>query len=126
MTVESEKMQNIMALLGGLVVAGVILVFTFKALNNLGLSDRKGIATVMDKKYQPQRTIYVMNATTKTLSVPQIEPEKFLLRLKVDDKVNEFDAGKEIYNSINLNDKVHVTYKRLRLTGGISVTGVTR
>jgi len=126
MTIESDKLQNIMALLGGLVVAGVILVFLFKALNNFGLSERKGIATVMDKKYQPQRTIYVMNATTKTLSVPQIEPEKFLLRLQVDDKVDDFDAGKDSYNLINLNDKVHVTYKRLRLTGGISVTGVTR
>jgi hypothetical protein len=126
MSIRSKILDNIIYLPGILFIAGVPIYHLFHALNCSGIQEQKGTAIVVEKIYQPQSTTYNLNVTTQTFSVPVIVPEKHLLRLRVENKEDDFQVSKDIYNSVSPPVKVQVTYKQLRLTGGVSVTGVIR
>jgi hypothetical protein len=123
----SFEARNIMVLLGGLILAGVVLYFMFNALNRYGLAGQKGTAIVVGKTFQPMRRIDIpQNINGRTVWVKQFEPDTYLLKLRVEDGETEFKVGKDLFDAVNSRDEVRVTYTRLRLTGGLSVTGVMR
>jgi hypothetical protein len=66
------------------------------------------------------------NINGRTVWVKQFEPDTYLLKLRVEDGETEFKVGKDLFDAVNSRDEVRVTYTRLRLTGGLSVTGVMR
>jgi hypothetical protein len=120
MSVGAEKSLDLMTILGGLILVCVILFFVFKAINRSGMAEQRGTATVIKKDFLAQRQDHLPNG------IINVEPDRYQLRLRVEDKEGEFNASKDIYDSVRPNDKVQVTYKRLRATNGIAITEVTR
>jgi len=120
MTEEVGNSLDFMTILGGLILLCVVLFFVFKAINHYGMNEQQGTATVVKKDFLPQRQDHLPNG------VINVVPDRYQLRLSVEGKEGEFNVSKDMYDSIKLNDKVQVTYNRLRMTSGISITGVTR
>jgi hypothetical protein len=108
-----------------LVVVG--LYFVFMAVNNLGLVDRHGIATVISKEYHDAGTTYTTQKIGNRMqTLPQTTPEMFILKLDVNGKITECAVDRRLYNSIDRGEQVKVVYKKKRILGGLQVFDVAR
>lgn len=123
----SAQPTNIMVYLGGLILVGFVIYFCFWAINNLGLSEQSGTATVIGKAFHPAGTTYTTQKVgDRMLTIPQSTAEMYLLALRIDEKETAFAAPKEIYDRLNDGARVQVIFKRKRITGGLQVISVSR
>jgi hypothetical protein len=118
---------NFMPVLGGIILVGVIAYLIFYAANTMGLENQTGTATVVGKEYRPAGVTYrVDQIGGKPRTVPQANPEKYLLKLSIGGKTLEHAVSRELYESLNSGDQVEITYRRKRITGAMQVIGVKR
>ena len=120
------RSRNFMAILGGIILIGVALYYSFWAVNSLGLEDRSAIATVTGKEYHAPGTSYqAQNIGGRNYVRPLQTPEAYVLKLNLDNEETSAAVEKGLYDVLNPNDQVRVTYQRRRITGGLQVRQVT-
>lgn len=123
----STQPTNLMVYLGGIILAGFVIYFCFWAMNNLGLPEQSGTATVIGKAFHPAgKTYTTQKVGDRMLTVPQSTAEMYILALRIDEKETAFAAPKAIYDGLSDGARVNVIFKRKRLTGGLQVVSVTR
>ena len=107
-------------------VAGGLLYFAFFILNTLGLPDRTGVAKVLDKAYYPPGTAYqTLNINGRIFVRPYDTAEAYVLKLQLDNQEAGAFVEKNLYDSLNSNMDVQVTYQRCRITKTLRVVQVT-
>ena len=107
-------------------VAGMLLYFAFFAVNTLGLPNRTGVAKVLDKAYYPPGTEYqTLNINGRIFVRPYDTAEAYVLKLQLDNQEAGAIVQKDLYDSLNLNTDVPVTYQRCRITKTLCVVQVT-
>lgn len=113
--------------LGGLVLAGVVLYYAFMAVDGLGLADQQAQGTVLGKEHRPPgRTYSTQIVGNRTLVVPQTTADAYVLRLDIRGREAGALVDKDTYDAVAPNSQVTVTYQRRRLTGAIQVVAVAR
>jgi hypothetical protein len=115
-----------MPIFGAIILAGVALYYGFIAVDTLGLGDVTGLASVVGKQYVKPGTSYQsepIGGVTITKSVQK--PEIYLLKLNLTNHQTFAAVDKSLYDSLNLNDQVRVSYQRRRLTGRLQVLAVS-
>ncbi len=122
---QGSQPTNFMVIFGGIVVAGFLVYLIFMAANNFGLSEKKGTATILEKGYRQAGRTYITQVIGKrTMTIPQITPEMYILKLDINGRQAEFAASKSQYNALNAGDQVQMTYKHKRITGSMQVLNV--
>ena len=107
-------------------VAGMLLYFAFFTLNTLGLPNRTGVARVLDKAYYPPGTEYqTLNINGRIFVRPYDTAEAYVLKLQLDNQEAGAIVEKNLYDSVNLNTDVRVTYQCCRITKTLRVVKVT-
>ena len=122
-----SQSSNFMVILGGVIVAGVLIYSVFMAINNLGLQKKEGLATVVGKGYREAGRTYITQVVGKrTLTIPQTTPEMYILKLDIGGRQTEYAASRSLHNELNAGDKVRVAYQRKRITGSLQVLDVIK
>ena len=122
----TPKPTNIMLYIGGLMLAGILIYFSFTAMNSLGLKDRSATARVISKGYrQAGQTYITQKVGNRMLTLPQFTPEMYLLELEIQGKATSCAVAKTIYDRVTAGDQVTVVYQRKRITGGLQVLTVS-
>jgi len=107
-------------------VAGMLMYFAFFTLNTLGLPNRTGVAKVLDKAYYPPGTAYqTLNINGRIFVRPYDTAEAYVLKLQLNNQEAGAFVEKNLYDSLNLNADVQVTYQRCRITKALRVVRVT-
>ena len=116
---------NFMPILGGIILLAVALYFGFQALDGSGLATRAAAASVLGKRYRPAGVTYRTELTGGvTRSIPYSVPEAYLLKLRIGGAETEAAVNRDLYQSVGDGDKVAVTYRQRRFTGGLQVLAV--
>jgi len=105
---EQPQPTNYMAVLGGIILAGVAIYAVFMGINSFGLPEKQGIAVIGNQM----------------LTVPQNTPEMYILKGKIDGKDIEFPTSKALYKATDIGDKISVTYIQKRITGSLQIVDV--
>ena len=106
--------------------AGVCLYFAFMALDTLELPSRTGVASVLGKAHEGPGTSYqTLNLGGRTFLRPYQTPERFVLKLRLDQQETAAAVGKDLYEALNPDSEMGVTYQRCRITGAVRVVRVS-
>lgn len=117
--------QNIMAMIGGVILLLVVAYFGFQAIDSLGLEPQKASAVVVEKNYHAADKTYTTQYINKrTQVIPQVTPEAYLLTLDIDGEKVEGAVPKEIFDAVSISRTVEATYERRRMTGTLVITEV--
>ena len=107
-------------------VAGVVLYFAYFILNTMGLPNCTGVAKVLDKAYYPPGTAYqTLNINGRIFVRPYDTAEAYAVKLQLDNQEAGAFVEKNLYDSLNLNTDVQVTYQRCRITKALRVVQVS-
>lgn len=108
-------------------IAGVLLYFAFEILNTLALPNRTGSARVLGKAYYPPGTSYQTMTVGGRVFVRPYEDtaEAYVLKLLVNQQEAGAVVDKGLYDTVNSNSEVQVTYQRCRITDALRVVQVT-
>jgi hypothetical protein len=107
-------------------IAGVLLYYTFVALNAWSLPEHTSMVTVLDKAYYPPGTSYqTMNIGGRIFFSPHGTAAASVLKLKLNDREVGALVEKGLYDPLSPSDEVQVIYQRARMTGTLRVTQVT-
>ena len=118
--------SNIWPLMGGLIVLAVVLYFGFRAVDAAGIPRQSGSATVTGKEYRPAAKTYRTDLVGgQTRAIPQVSPERYVLKLEFEGKDTECTVSRDLYQSLQQGDRVQVVYQKRRLTGALQVTCVS-
>jgi len=121
------KPVNFMAVLGGIILAGVAVYAVFMGVNSFGLEDQKGSAVILEKGYREAgKTYTTQKIGNRMMTVPQITPEAYILKMEIDGKKTEFPTTKAVYDATDTDDRISVTYVRKRITGSLQIVDVKR
>jgi len=111
--------------IGVVVVAGVLLYYTFLTIDGIALADRDTVGTVVDKRYQAAGQTYSTQIIgNRTVVVPQATAAMYIVRIDVEGVLSEASVDKSLYDAVGPNDRVHVAYQRRRLTGAVQIRSV--
>lgn len=118
---------NFMAVLGGIILAGVAVYAVFMGINSFGLEEKKGSAVIMEKGYREAgKTYSTQKIGNRIQSVPQITPEAYILKMEIDGNETQFPTTRVLYQAIDTGDRVNVMYIRKRITGSLQIVDVKR
>lgn len=121
-----QQPTNIMVYVGGLVVAGLLVYFSFMAVNSFGLKEKTAEATVTGKGYRAAgKTYTTQKIGNRMLTVPQTTPEAYILELDVAGKPATCAVSRETYERVDAGDRVTAVYVRKRITGGTQVISIS-
>jgi hypothetical protein len=120
--------SRFLTIMGGIVVAGVLLYFAFAVIDRMGLANREATTIVLEKKYRASGSSYSTQLIggNRTIVVPQTTPDTYIVRVEVAGAQHEVPIAKALYDALSVHDRVRVTYQRSRLTGGVQAIVVTR
>ena len=122
---EQPQPTNYMAVLGGIILAGVAIYAVFMGINSFGLPEKQGIAVITEKGYREAgKTYTTQKIGNQMLTVPQNTPEMYILKGKIDGKDIEFPTSKALYKATDIGDKISVTYIQKRITGSLQIVDV--
>lgn len=122
-----DETQNFMALLGGIILALVVLYYAFLSVDTLGLKTQIGTANVISKKYVSSGTTYVTRiVNNRSFVTPQQTPEMYLLELELEGQTVEAAVTKQLYDSVTKSSKVQTNYQVRRFTKMLQITEVQR
>ncbi len=122
-----QQPTNIMVYLGALILAGFLVYFSFMATNSLGLKEETGPAVIISKGYRAAgKTYTTQKIGNRTLTIPQMTPEMYVLELDIEDKNAAFTVSRQMYDRLDAGDQINAVYRRKRITGGIQVVAITR
>ena len=111
---------------GAVIVAGVCVYYGYVGLNTLGLSDHTGVATILDKAYYAAGTSYqTLNIGGRAFIRPYQTAETYVLKLRLDNQETPAVVEKSLYDTVNTNAEVRVTYQFTRFTRALRVVQVT-
>src|ERR1700733_11871365 len=114
-----------MPVFGGVILVAIAGYFGFQALDGIGLSMQPGIAVVIGKEYRPAKKTYRTDVIgNQTRVVPQVNPEMYILKLRIGEKETVGLVERDLFNTLSNGDRLSVTYQRRRVTGGLQVVGV--
>jgi hypothetical protein len=117
----------IMHRVGAVILACVMIYFSFLAVNTLGLQDENATGQVVAKSYHEAGQTYTTDVVGGTRRVRQTStPEMYILTLTVGGEQTTAAVDKDLYDTVQEGDQVKVVYQRRRLTGGTQVVSVSR
>lgn len=118
---------NLMPLLGGLILIGVLVYFSFSRLDSFNLPKKNGSAVVVHKDHVPLKTGYRTEYIGgQTRVFPQVTPDAYLMTLRIGNELTRVPVDRDLFDTINNGDLVAVTYVRTRLTRKLQVSSVQR
>jgi len=116
-----------MYIFGAVVLVCVVGWYSFNAIDSIGLQNQTGTAKVVAKEHRDARQTYTTDIIGgKARTVPRTTPEMYFLRLAIAGRETMGAVDKSLYNAVNPQDEVRVTYQRRRITGGLQIVSVTR
>jgi hypothetical protein len=111
----------------GLLLVAVVLYFAYGAVDRMGLETREAEALVTGKQFAAGSTTYTTEVIGgRTMTRANKNPEAFIVQLKVGDEDTGSAVAKQLYDSLESGDRVHVKVRRTRLSKRILVTDVRR
>ena len=114
---------SIMIYVGGLIIAGLMVYFSFMAINGIGLKEKTAVATVTGKGYRAAgKTYTTQKIGNRMMTIPHVTPEAYYLLLDVEGKHASYVVSGQMYDRVDSGDRFNVRYVRKRITGGIQVT----
>ena len=102
------------------IIVFFIVYYLYCALNRSGLDSTSAVANVTEKKYVPEET--KMN----NMDQYRIVPEYYRVKLDIGGELAKAFVTKELYQSLNVNDVVHVIIQRTRISRKLLVVEITR
>lgn len=116
-----------MVVFGAVVVVLIGLYFLFMAVDSLGLADQEGTATVLGKEFREASTTYqTQKVGDRMLTVPQVTPPMYILKLNIAGRKTEGPVDKSLYDAVVAGDRVRVVYQKRRILGQVQIVSVTR
>jgi hypothetical protein len=113
--------------IGGVIVALCVVYWLFAVVDRVGLADERATGVVLAKEHRgPGRTYLTQIVNNRPVVLPQQTGEVFALALDVDGTRAEGSVNKSLFDAVEVNQKVDVTYQRRRLTGGLQIVSVRR
>jgi hypothetical protein len=113
--------------IGGVIVAAFVAYWLFAVVDRVGLADQRAAAIVLAKEHRgPGRTYLTQIVNNRPVVLPQQTGEVFALALDVDGARAEGVVAKDLFDAVEVNQKVNVVYQRRRLTGGLQIVSVRR
>jgi len=97
-----------------------ILCYSYWRYNRCGLDDISTIANVTGKKYKHEESKLNNMGQFRTV------PEAYILKLDIDGEHANGFVTKELYQSLNINDTVHVIVQRTRIWRKLIVVRVSK
>lgn len=120
------QLVQLMVIVGAVVLIAGALSWSYRAVGGLALSDRRGTATVVGKEF---RLAGWVNHTEVIGGRPQnishSVPDRYMLRLVVDGQTTEYLADLMLYEAVEPDDQVQVTYRKRRISDTLQVIDVT-
>jgi hypothetical protein len=114
-----------MTYLGGFILAGFLVYFSFTATNSFGLKEQTGPAVIVGKGYHAAgKTYTTQKIGNRVMTLPQITPETYVLELDIEDKTTTFAVSKQIYDRLDVGNQINAVYQRKRITGGLQVVEI--
>lgn len=111
----------------GLILVAALAYFAYGALDYLGVAEESKQAVVTGKQYNPPRVTYRNNIVAgRNYTQADTMPETYVLTLTIDGEPTAAIVSKQLYDTVQAQDKVSVRAKRMRLSGRLEVTEVTQ
>ena len=116
-----------MHVLGAMILVLVVLWFGFQAVDRLGLATQQAPATVTGKTHRAAGQTYTTTIINKqTHVVPHATAEAYVLDLDLFGARAQGMADRALYDGVKAGDRVNVSYRKRRFTGGLEVVAVSR
>jgi len=97
-----------------------IIYYLYWTYNRSGLDNIYTLANITDKKYKREESKLNNMGEFRTV------PEAFILNLDIDGEHAKGFVTKELYQSLNINDTVHVVIQRTRIWRKLIVVSVSK
>jgi len=108
-------------------LTAVALYFAYGAVDRAGLPTLHAEAQVTGKQRTPASTTYTTEVIGgRTMTRPTQNPEAYVLALQVDGEATGGVVSRDLFETLQPGARVHVDYRRTRLSKRILITGVTR
>lgn len=123
----NPALVRLMIIVGGLVVLGGVLYWSFRAIDELGLAERTSAAAVVDKEFRPagwSSRVEVIGGRPQT--VPHHTPDQYVLHLDIEGRAAEHAVDRALYEALTPPDPVQVRYLQRRLTGRLRIVALHR
>src|SRR5258705_9181298 len=118
---------RVMYVLGPVILLLVGGWYAFSAVDSMGLAATEGSGLVTGKQHRPPSKTYTTTViNNRTMTVPHVTPEAFVLTLTVAGDTAQGMADRDLYERVQVGDRVSVTYERRRVTGRMQVVKVSR
>jgi hypothetical protein len=108
-------------------LAAVTLYFAYGAVDRAGLSTYQAEARVTGKQFTPGSTTYTTDVIGgRSVTRANQNPEAYIVNLDMGGEQTGGAVSKQLYDSLEAGERVHVSYRRTRVSKRILVTDVRR
>ena len=119
----NDNYINYLIILGGIMVACIVLGFLFKAINSAGLQEKSGNVPVTKKEYFPVKEEFVHYTVNNQPRMNKVEKyDVYVVTVDIDGKDATCNVDKSTYDNLAIGDPIQVTYKKKRITGAVDIT----
>ncbi len=119
------RSNRVMALFGAVSLVGVILYYSFMAIDGLGLSEQTVVAKIVGKEYHPAEQTYSRQVIAgRVHTLPQALGERYILKLDFNGQIAEGFTTKEFYDNVEGEEPVQIIYRQRRITNAVEVLEV--
>jgi hypothetical protein len=103
------------------------LYFAYGAIDRVGLATQHGEAKVTGKQHTPGSTTYTTEVIGgRTMTRPNRNPDAYIVTLQLAGEATGGAVSRDLYESLQPGDQVHVSYRRTRVSKRLLVTDVKR
>jgi len=104
-----------------------LLYIAFSVIDRMGLKVTGAMGTVTGKQYaEGGKSYYTTIVGGRSYVQSQETAESYVVSLNVDNEKTSGFVSKELFKTLNLNDRVHVKVRRTRITGRLEVVEITK
>lgn len=108
-------------------LAAVMLYFTYGAVDRVGLATHQAEAQVTGKQHTAGSTTYTTEIIGgRTMTRPTRNPEAYVVSLRLAGETTGGVVSRELYDALTTGDRVRVSYRKTRLSKRLLVTDVKR
>ncbi|HEX7241520.1 MAG TPA: hypothetical protein VF263_14680 [Longimicrobiaceae bacterium] len=109
------------------VLGAVLLYFAYGAVDRVGLETYQATARVTGKQTTPGSTTYHTNVVGgRALTQAERNPDVYMVTFELEGVATGGLVRRELYESLDADDPVHVRFQRTRLSKRILVTDLSR
>jgi hypothetical protein len=113
--------------LPAVLLVGVVLYFLFGAVDRMGLETYQAEARITDKQFAAGSTTYNTNVVNgRNFTQAYQNPDVYMVTFELDGVPSGGLVDEQLYESLQPGERVHVQFRRTRLTGRVLVTHVSR